>query len=138
MSSLSLHSSLSLGPPACALLTNLQDLFAAMAKPQHLEAVKAVVGVFARDVVCTYLAGPAAAQPPPALTTAAAAAVQQLRWVLGGCAGHSGWLAESSTIHRALAASHMEQAGSNGCNEPHCLLDCACVMLASCCQLKQP
>jgi hypothetical protein len=50
-----------------------------MAKPQHLEAMKAVVGVFARDVVGAYLAGPSA-QPPPAVATAAAAA-QQLRWV---------------------------------------------------------
>lgn len=29
-----------------------------MARPEHLEAVKAVVGVFARDVVGTYLSGP--------------------------------------------------------------------------------
>ena len=33
-----------------------------MAKPEHLAAVKSVVGVFARDVVGTYLAGPSAAQ----------------------------------------------------------------------------
>jgi hypothetical protein len=32
-----------------------------MAQPRHLEAVKAVVGVFARDVVGAYLAGPQAA-----------------------------------------------------------------------------
>ncbi|PSC73345.1 PHLOEM PROTEIN 2-LIKE A10 [Micractinium conductrix] len=39
-----------------------EDLFGAMAKPEHLAAVKSVVGVFARDVVGTYLAGPSAAQ----------------------------------------------------------------------------
>ncbi|KAL4448603.1 hypothetical protein ABPG75_005822 [Micractinium tetrahymenae] len=49
-----------------------EELFSAMARPEHLEAVKACVGVFARDVVGTYLAGPsqqlvaAAARPQPA------------------------------------------------------------------------
>ncbi|KAL4424613.1 hypothetical protein ABPG77_002231 [Micractinium sp. CCAP 211/92] len=51
-----------------------EELLSAMAKPEHLEAVKACVGVFARDVVGTYLAGPsqqlvaAAARPQPAGT----------------------------------------------------------------------
>ncbi|EFN56310.1 hypothetical protein CHLNCDRAFT_144726 [Chlorella variabilis] len=50
------------------------DLFAAMAKPEHLEAVKQCVGVFARDVVGTYLAGPAAIQAGSGQDAAAAAA----------------------------------------------------------------
>lgn len=34
-----------------------EDLFSSMAKPHHLEAVKQCVGVFARDVVASYLQG---------------------------------------------------------------------------------
>ena len=34
-----------------------EDLFSSMSKPQHLEAVKQCVGVFARDVVAVYLQG---------------------------------------------------------------------------------
>ena len=45
-----------------------------MAKPEHLEAVKQCVGVFARDVVGTYLAGPAAIQAGSGQDAAAAAA----------------------------------------------------------------
>ncbi|PRW45258.1 PHLOEM PROTEIN 2-LIKE A10 [Chlorella sorokiniana] len=52
-----------------------EDLFSAMARPEHLEAVKAVVGVFARDVVGTYLAGPS--QQPQALAAPGAAAAEQ-------------------------------------------------------------
>ena len=52
-----------------------------MARPEHLEAVKAVVGVFARDVVGTYLAGPA--QQPQALEGPAAAAAAQQQPALG-------------------------------------------------------
>lgn len=33
------------------------DMFSAMSKPEHLEAVKQCVGTFARDVVATYLKG---------------------------------------------------------------------------------
>lgn len=66
-------------------LPALQELLSAMAKPEHLEAVKACVGVFARDVVGTYLAGPsqqlvaAAARPQPA-----AAEPPALRWAGAG------------------------------------------------------
>lgn len=34
-----------------------EDMFSSMSKPQHLEAVKQCVGVFARDVVASYLQG---------------------------------------------------------------------------------
>ncbi|KAI7840832.1 hypothetical protein COHA_005478 [Chlorella ohadii] len=54
-----------------------EDLFSAMARPEHLEAVKSVVGVFARDVVGAYLAGPVQQQALEAPMAAAEAQQQQ-------------------------------------------------------------
>lgn len=76
----------------------LQDLFSAMARPEHLEAVKSVVGVFARDVVGAYLAGPPQQQALEAPMAAADVQQQQpgigircacLRTLgaVGGCCG---------------------------------------------------
>lgn len=62
----------------------MQDLFSAMARPEHLAAVKACVGVFARDVVGTYLAGPSGLA---AAAAAAAAAAQQREFAAMAGAG---------------------------------------------------
>ncbi len=77
-------------PASHPLPPPLQDLFSAMARPEHLEAVKSVVGVFARDVVGAYLAGPVQQQALEAPMAAAEAQQQQpgigIRWGRGaGC-----------------------------------------------------
>ena len=98
----------------------LQDLFAAMAKPQHREAVKAVVGVFARDEVGAYLAGPSA-QPPPAVATAAAAA-QQLRWV--------GWRAgPGRAVHGRLCVRERRPGAAQSLRIAGGVIHHACVSL---------